>query len=356
MKLLSRYIAQTIVQATALVALIITSVLLLISLLTEAKALGEGDYGFLESVIYVLMCLPSQLYHFSPMLILMGTILGLSMLSSSRELAVMRASGFSIRKIMWSVFLGAFALTMTMGLFGEWFGPSLSYKAEIRKENAKNAGQAVVTASGIWFHIENNFIHIQRVVGRQLLKGVTRYEFNEEHQLQAAYYADTLRQVNNNWQMEHVLKTSFYAERAKSQSIPSLPWELKINTNLLNVGLVDPDDMSLSKLVRFSHYLQQNGLQSREYTFNFWKRVVQPFASIVMIFLAIPFVLGAMRTSSLGLRMVVGVLVGFGFFILNAMLGQLCVVYQMPTLLAALIPPVLFGIFSVGLSRKLVKY
>jgi lipopolysaccharide export system permease protein len=124
----------------------------------------------------------------------------------------------------------------------------------------------------------------------------------------------------------------------------------------LNVGLVDPDDMSLPKLVRFSRYLQQNGLQAREYTFNFWKRLFQPLASIVMIFLAIPFVLGAMRTSSLGLRMVVGVLVGFGFFIMNAMLGQLCVVYQMPTLLAALIPPIIFGVFSIGLSRKLVKY
>lgn len=356
MKLLSRYIAKTIIQATALIALIITSVLILISLLTEAKGVGEGDYGLGESLIYVLMCLPSQLYHFSPMLILMGTILGLSMLSSSRELSVMRASGYSVRKIMWSVFLGAFALTIIMGLLGEWFGPGLSYKAEMRKDNAKNAGQAVVTASGIWFHIENNFIHIQRVVGRELLKGVTRYQFDADHQLKAAYYAETMRQVDNNWEMKNVLKTTFYEERTKSQAIPVLPWDLKINTNLLNVGLVDPDDMSLPKLVRFSRYLQQNGLQAREYTFNFWKRLFQPLASIVMIFLAIPFVLGAMRTSSLGLRMVVGVLVGFGFFIMNAMLGQLCVVYQMPTLLAALIPPIIFGVFSIGLSRKLVKY
>ncbi len=100
--------------------------------------------------------------------------MGLRMLSSTREIAVMRASGFSIRNIIYSVMAAALIWILSASLIGEVIAPGLSYKAEVRKENAKNAGQAVVTAAGIWFHIDNKFIHVQSVVGRSLLNGVTR--------------------------------------------------------------------------------------------------------------------------------------------------------------------------------------
>ncbi|VVC75797.1 Lipopolysaccharide export system permease protein LptG [Aquicella siphonis] len=355
-KILDRYIAKTIMLATGMAALVITSLLLIMSLLAEAKSIGEGDYGFGQAVIYVLMKLPNDLYHFSPLLVLLGSIVGLSIMSSYRELAVMRASGFSIRQIIKSVLAAALVLILFLSLAGEWIAPGLSYKAVMRKENAKNAGQAVVTASGIWFHIDDNFIHVQRVVGRQLLNGVTWYQFDNDHRLQAAYFAKSLTLQDNEWRMHDVVKTSFYTNRTKSQVFTELPWELKLNSNLLNVGLVDPNEMSLSKLIKFIRYLKQNGLQANEYQFTLWQRVFQPLASLVMIFLAIPFVLGALSTSTMGWRIVVGILAGFAFFILNAMLGQLCVVYQIPALFAAFLPPLLFAALGVLLLKKLIRH
>lgn len=355
-KILERYIAKTIVQSTGIAALIIISILFIMSLLGEAKSIGLGEYNFGQTLIYVLLRLPNDLYHFSPLLILLGSIIGLSVLSSHRELAIMRASGFSIRKIIYSVLTACFLLIITISFFGEWFGPGLSYKAVMRKENAKHGSEAVATAAGTWFHMGNNFIHVQSIVGRQLLNGVTRYQFDEDHKLQAVYFAKTLAAHDNEWQMKHVVKTTFYADRTKSQAFSVVPWDLKFNANLLNVGLVDPNELSLPKLVKFTHYLEQNGLQTNEYKYNFWQRIFQPFASLVMIFLAIPFVLGALSTSTMGWRIVVGILTGFAFFILDALLGQLCIVYQLPAFLAALLPPLLFAVFGVMLSRKLIRH
>src|SRR5204862_3449030 len=135
-------------------------------LMVEAKSVGEGDYTLGQAFIFVLFRLPNELYHFSPLLVLLGSIMGLSILSSYRELAVMRTSGFSIRKIIFSVLSAALLLVLSISLIGEGIGPSLSYKAVMQKENAKNAGEAVVTASGSWLHIDNNFIHVQRIIGR----------------------------------------------------------------------------------------------------------------------------------------------------------------------------------------------
>ena len=355
MTILARYISKTIVAATGLAALIITSVLMLMLTLGEFKNMGEGDYGLSDAAYYVLLRLPNELYQFSPMLILLGSIIGLSILSSNREIAVMRASGFSTKKIIASVLMAALILIMCISIIGEWIGPNLSYRAEVNKETAQNAGQAVVTTAGIWLHVDDNFIHVQRVIGRQLAEGVTRYEFDNERRLQAAYYAKSLSFQQNQWRLHDVVKTSFYNERTKSQYFPQATWNLKFNPNLLNVGLVEPNEMSLPKLAKFVNYLEKNGLQANEYKFDFWQRIFKPLASLVMVFLAIPFVLGAMSASTMGWRILVGILVGFAFFILNAVLGQLSVVYQVPTILAALLPPLIFGIFGIFLSRRLIK-
>lgn len=355
MKILQYYITKTIMLATGLAALVITSISFLITLLGELKYIGEGDYGMMQALFYVFLRLPNELYQFAPMLVLIGSILGLSVLSAHRELAVMRASGFSIRQIFTSVFFAALLLILMMGLIGEWAAPTLSYTAEVRKENAQNGGQAVVTASGVWFHEGNNFIHVNRVVGRQLLEGVTRYQFDDQHRLQAAYYAKKLAFQQGQWLMYDVVKTSFLGERTKSLHFSQAQWGLKFNTNLLNIGLVEPNEMSLHKLAKFAHYLQKNGLQASEYQFQFWQRLFQPIASLIMIFLAIPFVLGTLGSATLGWRIIVGILVGFAFYITNALLGQICIVFQFPTVMAALLPLVIFAGFCVFISRKLIR-
>lgn len=354
MTILSRYIAKTTIFATGLVALIIIGILFIMTMLGELKVIGEGDYGFLQAVMYVILRLPNQIYQFSPMLILLGSIVGLSTLTSHREIAVMRASGFSARKIIFSVLGAACALIFMVSLIGESIAPNLSYRAEVHKENAQNAGQAVVTAAGVWFHVGNDFIHVQHVVGRELLEGITRYQFDDERRLQAAYFAKRLSFENNQWQMNDVVKTTFYSNRTQSTSSPKAEWDLKFNANLLNMGLVDPSEMTLPKLAKFSRYLRQNGLQASEYEYQFWQRIFQPLASLIMIFLAIIFVLGTLSAATVGWRIVVGIMAGFAFFIFNAFFGQLCIVYQLPAVLAAFLPLFIFAIFSVFLSRYLI--
>ncbi len=354
-KILPRYIAKTTIGATGLVALIITGILFIMTMLGEFKSIGEGDYTIVQALFYVLLRLPNQIYQFSPMLILLGSIVGLSALTSHKEIAVMRTSGFSARKIIYSVLNAAVIVIIMVSVIGEWFAPNLSYKAEVRKENAQNAGQAVVTAAGVWFHVGNDFIHVQHVVGRELLEGVTRYQFDDNRHLQAAYYAKKLSLENNQWQMTDVVKTTFYPDRTKSESFPKAAWNLKFNSNLLNVGLVDPSEMSLPKLAKFTRFLEQNGLQASEYQYQYWQRIFQPLASLVMIFLSILFVLGGLSSATLGWRIVMGILAGFAFFIFNSLFGQLCIVYQLPAMLAAFLPIFVFALFGLFLAKHLIK-
>ena len=114
--------------------------------------------------------------------------------------------------------------------------------------------------------------------------------------------------------------------------------------------------MSLRKLAEYSRYLRQNGLQAGTFQFEFWKRVFQPLTTLVMIFLAVPFVFSSPRSVTMGRRVLFAVMVGFVFYIFNAFLGQFSVVFQVSPLVAALMPTIVFAIAGYGMMVRMRRF
>jgi lipopolysaccharide export system permease protein len=345
--ILYRYITKTIILASAAVILAVLGLSFIIGLLGELRDIGTGDYGFQEAVIHIILRMPHDLYQFFPMLVLLGGVLGLGILSSNHELIVMRASGMSVQKVIRAVLSAALILIVVATLIGEVVAPRAIYIADKRKDSVENGGQAVATASGVWLHDGNNFLHIDRVIGKNHLEGVKRYEFDDQHRLLAAYYVKKLDLQNGEWRLTDMVKTTFQNNNStSSEQAASGTWNLKINPTLLNVGLVEPEELSLHKLASYSKHLVENGLQASRFQFEFWKRVFQPITTLVMILLAIPFVFGAPRSVTMGWRILFSVMIGFAFYLLNAFLGQFSIVFQISPFIAALFPTVLFALLG----------
>lgn len=344
MNILQRYIAKTIMTYTALVVLVVIGLDFFIVLLTELRDTGTGDYGFWQAVVFTLFAMPNSIYIFSPMLLLLGGSIGLGLLASSHELIVMRASGVSVRHLMRSVAVAGIILIVIATLFGELVAPHASFTASKRKVSAENNGQAVATASGVWIHEGDSFLHIDRVLGHKHLEGVTRYQFDAKHHLLAAYYVKAMNFKDGQWQLQDLVKTSFQSDHTASEKLENTTWDLALNPTLLNVGVIEPNEMSLIRLSKYSDHLAENGQQASKFQFEFWKRVFQPLATLIMMLLAIPFVLSAPRSVTMGWRMLLGVIVGFVFYILNAFFGQLSVVYDIAPFVAAMLPTMLFAV------------
>lgn|SRR3990167_2187708 len=349
--ILYRYIVKTILLSTALVAVVVAGLIFFITLLGELNDLGVGDYTMLQAMSYVLLRLPYELYQFFPMLMLLGGMMGLGVLNSQRELIIMRASGFSIAQIARAVLTAAMVLIVLITAIGEWVAPSSSYLAATRKEAAKSGGQAVVTGSGVWIHEGNTFLHVDHIINRFRLEGVTGYQFNTERRLQETYYAKSLDLQQGQWVLHDVVKTTLSSHRLYSQRANQASLTIKLNPNVLTMGFIAPGEMSLVRLTKFVRYLVVNGLQAAPYQYQLWERVFQPLTSLVMILLAIPFVLSTRGSAVMGWRWIWGILIGFSFYILNAFLGQASVIFQLPPWFAALFPSLLFAGLSVFLLR-----
>jgi lipopolysaccharide export system permease protein len=57
----------------------------------------------------------------------------------------------------------------------------------------------------------------------------------------------------------------------------------------------------------------------------------------------------------MGWRVLFGIVFGFGFYMLNAFLGEFSIVFQFSPLLAASIPTVLFALLGYVLALRLRK-
>lgn len=343
MNILTKYISKTIVTYVFLVVFILIGIEIFIEFTREFRDIGTGDYGILQVLIYVPMMLPLDIYQLFPMAGLLGSIIALGLLASHSELIVVRASGMSITEITIAVMKASIMLIFVIMILGEVIAPFSQHQAVINKATQMSSGQALVTRQGIWVRRGMNFIHINQILPEGKLQGITRYLFNDQHQLKLASYAKEGIYQHGQWLFKDVAQTNFGINTTASSHFANQQWEFTLKPKLLGISITDTNQRSLVELLAYIKYRQQSGLGVQNYQFAFWQRVFQPLASLVMILLAIPFVFGPLRGVTMGLRLVTGMMVGFGFYLLNQFAGPMSVVYQVPPILAALLPTVLFA-------------
>lgn len=352
MNKLTLYIAKTILVTILLVMTLFIGLELIFSLVNELRFVGTGRYTIGQAALFILFSLPENISEIFPMAALVGTMMGLSLLASRSELIVMRSAGVGISSIILSVFKLALLLVVFSWLLGECVAPSLDKFANQQKALALSGGQAFRTSHGTWMREGNTFIHIQSMLSPNHMVGITRYEFDNNMQLSRSSKAKEGKYENNGWVLYNINETQFEDARTLRRHIESMPWVSHMDPQILSiVNVKDIDELSLVGLWQTIEYRKNNHLNAKPYQLAFWQKIVRPFATLVMMFLAIPFIFGPLRSSTMGLRMLVGVFVGFAFYTINQLFGPLTLVYSLPPILGAWLPV----FFFLGLGLYLLK-
>lgn len=349
MTVIPRYIRMSVIQSIALIFFGLAGVQCFVGLVNLASDIGSDGFGLAQAVLYVLMTLPSELYQMFPMVGFIGCLVGLGRLSSTSELIVIRASGVSVGRIVLSVVFAAMILIFFVTIIGGVIAPPLYESAQKIKSGA-NAGSA--HPSNVWLQQDNHFLHLGRIVSPDLALDIDDFEFNQHNGIDRYIKGDSARrQADGTWVVDNATIVTLNPDEAKrTQQSYVLP--MTIRPAMLVDKKVDATEESIQYLWKKVRYLTKVGLDPGRFTFALWHRIMQPFSTIIMICLGIPFTLGSLRDASGSARMAVGILVGFGFYILNEFLGPIALIYQIPAVLAASLPSLLFlAIFIVMLRR-----
>lgn len=351
MRILDRYIAQTVISGTLMTLMVLGALLAFVDFVGEIDDVGKGQYGVTEAALYVLLSLPKRLYELFPTAVLLGSLLGLGTLAGNSELIVVRAAGVSIFRIVRSVLQAGLVLVILVAVTGEVLVPYSEREAQsIRTTSLKQ--NISLGKHGFWARDGMNYIQVGRVYPDYQLGDLKIYQLDQNNQLKQIVHARTANYKNGSWQLKRVRRSTFSEGKVSSESLNTLDWPELLNPELFTVVSVKPATMSAIDLYLYSEYLENNQLDASHYQLAFWIKVMTPISSLVMMLIALPFLFGSQRSGGSGFRILVGLLLGIGFFMLNRTINHLGQIYGVYPFFSAAIPVMLVAIAGFLAIRR----
>lgn len=332
MRRLDRYIAATVIGSTLTALAVLLALYIFITFVEEV-----GDEGALHALWYTLLTVPRWTGELFPVAALLGGLMGLGRLAGSSELTVMRAAGMSMARITGAVFAGGLVLVVGVVAVGEGIAPHASAEAQ-RLESGGGGSALRLPAGAVWLRAGAWVVHADRVVDRGHLREVTAFRYAGEGELTAMARAATVRHDGESWSFRDVALTRFGEARLEVEERPTLAWEGGPDPAMMDLVATEPRLLGMVDLWDYVDYLEANDLNSDAARLALWRKLISPLTTAGMLLLALPFVLGSLRTVSVGTRVFVGTLAGILFFLFNNSFGNLAVVYGLPPLLGAGFP------------------
>lgn len=356
MQKIDTHIRNTVLLAMLVVVSLIISVDIVFALAEEVADTDE-NYSLLNALSFIALTLPTSIYELLPFIALGGALIGLGILASNNELVVLQAAGVSVWRIVWSVLKPTMLIMLLSLLLGEYIAPPLEQLAQSNKAVQQSGNDSIASDQGTWRKVGDEYIHINAIApGGETLYGVTRYEVGSNRTIVSSSFAETAnyiaREDSSYWRLSNVRESNFGVGRISAQEYLQEDWQIDLSPELLSVLLVEPDRQSISGLYQFAQFFDAQGLDSATYFLAFWKKLLQPLATLVLVILAISFVFGPLRESTMGFRVFVALGIGLVFTIMQRLMEPASLLYGFSPLLAVLLPIFLCAMLGLFFMRR----
>lgn len=339
MNTLTFYIVKEVLKGVLVALAVLLALFNLFTLSDELRALSH-DYDIKAIFLYIALVSPRVIYELIPFAALLGSLFVIGAMATRGEIVAMHAAGLSVGWLLRSVLIAGVILLVLAVFVGEVVAPKTEQQAQALKASSKH--QAIMRHShNIWLREGNKFINVRRIAAKNRLQDIYIYTAKDQ-QLQSIAKADSAAfQGDNIWQLQGLQQTLLSGENIKINSQQKRDWHTSINPDLLETTLVKTDNLSLHDMFVYINFLRQNKQKSQKYELAFWSRLINPLLALVMLVVAIPIVVHASRTSKTASRIFIGVIIGISFNILDKIIGNFGIAYDLNPAIVAITPSLL---------------
>ena len=344
MSLIARYLVREIGVAVLVVLVAFLGLFAFFDLIDQIEDVGKNGYQLHHALIYVVLTVPSRIYELMPIVVLVGALHALTTLARHSEITVMRAAGMTLGGL--ARVLGGLGLVFAAVTFvvGEFVAPPVERLAQQWRMSATNATISQSLRSGLWVRDDRRFINIRTLRADRTMEAVRIFRFDDDLALIEASEAASgeFDEARNVWRLRDIVSTRFHADRTDVVRQDELLWNSALTPEVLSVLMVSPERMSTGNLFVYVRHLRENQQDAVRYEVALWRKIAYPFATLVMMALALPFALLQDRHGAVSGKVFAGIMVGIGFHFLNRLLTNLGVVVDWSPALAAALPSLLF--------------
>lgn len=355
MGVLTGYIVKEILKGSAIALLFILTLFNLFTFSDELKSLGQGDYGLKQIFLYLALTSPRVFYELVPASALLGSLFILGAMGNNRELIAMQAAGMSVSRIILAVMAAGAVMVLVSLLVGEFVAPLTERQAQLVKVTAKHQDVLKQTRYGIWMREGKKFLNVRRIEDNGNLADIHIHELDDNDRLVGTLYAERAVYLGQQqWKLINISKSELSYEKVSSSVQNEEIIKSSIAPDILKIAVVSPDNLSLVDLALYIDFLKKNHQKSQIFEMAFWSRLVNPFITFVMLLVSAPFVIGVKRGVSVGARMMIGVVIGMGFNIIDRIVGHIGLIYELNPAVMAITPSLTFFVMAMFALRRSV--
>jgi len=355
-KTLNRHLRKEVISASLLVLAAFIALFAFFDFLAELEQIGQSGYQLKHALIFVALTIPSRAYEIMPIAVLIGALYALTQLARHSELTVMRASGVSTMRMLGSLLRVGLIFVAVTFVLGEYVAPPMERVAQKWRLRSTNAAIPQELRTGVWLRDGNMFINVRKAQPDAALEGIKFYELDDTHHLLSVSVAGRGEYTGNGtWMLSDVVQTRLQSDKTVVARFPQMQFRSALTPSMFNAGMVVPERMAIANLYQYVRHLEDNHQRTGRYEVAYWKKLIYPFAVLVMIGLALPFCLGSQRTGNVSARVLLGVLLGMGFYLLNGLSSNLGVINGWPALPTAAAPSGLFLVLAFFMLRMVER-
>ena len=343
---ISWYMARLFLTRTLAVLALLVLVLQTLDLLGQSGDIlaypGNGDAQLWH---YVGLRVPQIVARFLPFSVLLGTLVMLATLNQNSEIISMKAAGLSAHQILAPLVVSALGVAIISYAFND--------RIVARSTAALSAWQAVDYGpiprdSGVksnpWVRDGNNLVNAAIVAGRGTQVQLRKVEiFNRiNNSLTTIIQAPRghYDAADKSWVLEEARQ--FDVARGTVTNVGTVRFGRDIRPDQFTLAKVDPDALTFSQLQAAISDLHDAGRPTAEMEANLWHKLSGPLSALLMPILGSVAAFGLARSGQLFVRAVMGMALGFAYFVADNFSLAMGSLGAYPPFLAAWAPFLLF--------------
>jgi lipopolysaccharide export system permease protein len=315
---LTFYLARLFVSRLLAVLIMLVLVLQTLDLLGESgKILAYKGNGQAQLWTYVTLRIPQIISFFMPYSALLATIITLATLNQNSEVIAMKASGMSAHQVLAPLLLAALVVALAIFAFNERVVTRSS--ATLKAWSSVDYGP-VPKDSGVRNNVYladgDNILTAVSISGRgnaTVMTGVTWYRRDGAGMVVETIRGQRATYAGPGWRIENA--TRFTVAGTITAKVPQVVVAPGLTAAEVAVGSVNPEGQSLMELSRSIAALKAEGRRTSSLEAEWWHKFSGPLSAVLMPLLGAVAAFGLARSGALLVRSIVGMALGFAYFV-----------------------------------------
>lgn len=319
-KTLTTYLARLFIVRILAVLVMLVLVLMMLDLLSKTgEILAAPGNGQAQLLKYASLRIPQLIQSFLPYSVLLATLITLVTLNQNSEVIAMKAAGLSAHQVLAPLLLTAGAVALVSFGFNErvvtrstatlkaweaaeWGAvpPHSEVRANVYLTDGRNVlTAATVTGSGDQIAMEN----------------VTWYERADGGMIRQEVRAASATYAKPGWRLTDPVR--FNVTTATTDQPGTMLVGEELTPDQIELETVDPDTKPFWKLSDSIDAYEAVGRRTEELRAKWWHKLSAPFSAFLMPLLGAVAAFGLARSGQLFLRAIIGMALGFTYFVVD---------------------------------------